>query len=162
MLRLNSHSLTAILVWLLLILGVAVSGAIASVQAQALYSEFIKPAWAPPAGVFGPVWSILYFLMGVAIFLVWRTRSATYGAFVLFAAQLAANALWSWLFFAWRQGFWAMMDVGLLWILIAATIQAFWPIHRWAALLLLPYWFWVGFASVLTWVIWQGNPGLLS
>jgi len=158
----NSHSLRGLLGWLLLVFAVAALGAMASVQAQAFYAQLSKPSWAPPAGVFGPVWSVLYGLMGMAVWLVWRARPAAHSAFVLFGAQLAVNALWSWLFFAWKQGALAMLDVVVLWVLIAATMRVFWPIHRLAALLLLPYFMWVGFASLLTWVIWQGNPGLLS
>ena len=80
---------------------------------------------------------------------------------MLFAAQLVANALWSWLFFAWHRGAWAAIEVLLLWVLIALTIGAFWRINRLAAALLIPYWLWVSFASALTWSVWQRNPGLL-
>jgi tryptophan-rich sensory protein len=81
---------------------------------------------------------------------------------LLFIAQLAANALWSWLFFAWRQGGFALADVLVLWCLIAATIIAFRHISTVAAALLLPYLVWVTFASALTFSIWRLNPGLLS
>lgn len=136
-------------------------GAIASVDAAAFYARLHQPGWAPPASVFGPVWSVLYALMGVAAWLAWREPTASRRALGLFAAQLAVNALWSWLFFAWHQGALAFLDVLLLLVLIAATMAAFWRIRRLAALLLLPYLLWVGFASVLTLAIWRGNPGLL-
>ena len=79
----------------------------------------------------------------------------------LFAAQLGANALWSWLFFAWHRGALATIEVLVLLALIVATIAAFRRCSRLAALLLAPYLLWVGFASALTWTIWRSNPGLL-
>ena len=82
-------------------------------------------------------------------------------ALALFGVQLAANALWSWLFFAWRSGPAAAVEVLVLLVLIAATVAAFWHRSRVAALLLLPYALWVSFASVLTWSLWRSNPGLL-
>jgi tryptophan-rich sensory protein len=160
-LRPVSHQLLALLGWLLLVSAAAAVGAIASLNASAFYIELSKPAWAPPAHVFGPVWSVLYLLMGVSAWLVWRSSRRNAVALVLFLAQLAANAFWSWLFFAWHQGALATMEVLVLLALIAATMRAFWPISRLAVLLLLPYLFWVSFASVLTWSVWQRNQGLL-
>jgi translocator protein len=109
------------------------------------------------------VWSVLYLLMAVAAWLVWREpASAGRGrALRLFLVQLAVNALWSWLFFAWQQGALAFVDVLALLALVIATAAAFWRIRPVAGLLLLPYAAWVGFASALTWAVWQGNPGLL-
>jgi translocator protein len=154
------QQLMALLGWLLLVFAAAAVGAVASINAQAFYAQLVKPAWAPPAGVFGPVWSVLYLLMGVSAWLVWRSRPSR-AAFILFFAQLAANALWSWLFFAWHRGALASVEVLVLLVLIAATIRAFWPISRIAAGLLLPYVLWVAFASALTWSVWQANPHLL-
>ena len=138
-------------------------GAVASIDAASFYAQLARPAWAPPASVFGPVWTALYLLMGIAAWLVWRERGATqrFPALTLFVVQLAANALWSWLFFAWRNGAVAFVEVVLLLMLIAATVVAFWRIRRLAALLMLPYLAWVGFASALTWAVWQRNPNLL-
>jgi tryptophan-rich sensory protein len=82
-------------------------------------------------------------------------------ALVLFGAQLAANALWSWLFFAWQRGAMAAVEVLVLLALIVATVVAFWRTSRLAALLLVPYLLWVSFAAVLTWTVWRSNPGLL-
>jgi tryptophan-rich sensory protein len=83
------------------------------------------------------------------------------GALVSFGVQLAVNALWSWLFFAWHRGALAAMEVLVLLALIVATVRAFWPSSRLAAILLVPYLLWVGFASALTWSVWQRNPGVL-
>jgi len=136
-------------------------GALASIDAATFYAQLNKPSWAPPAGVFGPVWSVLYLLMGLAAWLVWCSPGPKRWALALFGAQLFANALWSWLFFAWHRGAAAAVEVLVLLVLIAATMAAFWRIRRLAALLLLPYLVWVAFASALTWSIWRRNPGLL-
>jgi tryptophan-rich sensory protein len=147
--------------WLLVAFATAAAGAIASVDAAQFYAQLSKPSWAPPAWLFGPVWSVLYALMGVAAWLVWRSPGPRGVALGLFAAQLMANALWSWLFFAWHRGALATVDVLVLLALITATVAAFWRTSRTAALLLLPYLLWTGFASVLTWAVWRSNPDLL-
>lgn len=149
--------------WLALVFAAAALGAVASIDAGSFYGQLTRPPWAPPASVFGPVWSVLYLVMGVAAWLVWRERTASgrSRALILFLLQLAINALWSWLFFAWRLGAAAFADVLLLLLLVLATTVAFWRVRRLAAVLLLPYLGWVGFAAVLTWTIWQGNKGLL-
>ena len=147
--------------WLLVAFAAAAVGAIASIDAAAFYAQLSKPAWAPPASVFGPVWTVLYTLMGVAAWMVWRTGGATRNALVLFVIQLAANALWSWLFFAWHRGAFAAVEVLVLLALIALTVRAFWRCSRLAAALMVPYLLWVAFASALTWSVWQRNPGLL-
>lgn len=147
--------------WLLVTFAAAALGAIASVDAAAFYAELVRPSWAPPASVFGPVWSTLYLLMGIAVWLVWREPQATKQALGLFIAQLSINALWSWLFFVWHLGAWSFVGVLLLLLLIVATFFSFWKISRMAVLLMIPYLLWVGFASVLTWTIWQSNPMFL-
>lgn len=147
--------------WLLVVFVAAAVGAAASVDAPSFYAQLSKPAWAPPAGVFGPVWTVLYALMGVAAWLVWRSPGPKRAALTLFGAQLAANALWSWLFFAWHRGALAAVEILVLLALIVAMIVAFWRISRLAALLMLPYLLWVSFASVLTWAVWRSNSTLL-
>ena len=99
--------------------------------------------------------------MGIAAWLVWRSPGPNGLALGLFGVQLAANALWSWLFFAWHLGALAAFEVLVLLALIAATAAAFWRASRLAALLLVPYLLWVGFASLLTWTVWKSNPSLL-
>ena len=147
--------------WLLVTFMAAALGAIASVDAAAFYAELIKPSWAPPASVFGPVWSVLYLLMGIAVWLVWRKPQVTKQALGLFIVQLSINALWSWLFFVWNLGVWSFVGVLLLLLLIVATLFSFWKISRMAVVLMIPYLLWVGFASALTWTIWQSNPMFL-
>lgn len=150
--------------WLGLSFATAALGAAASVNAGTFYAELVRPAWAPPGWLFGPVWSCLYLMMGVAAWLVWRERGFRAAALPLglFIVQLAANALWSWLFFVWKRGALAFVEVLLLWVLIVATIVTFRQVRPLAAGLLLPYLVWVTFASALTWAVWQRNPGLLG
>jgi len=150
--------------WLLLAFSAAALGSVASVNAGSFYQQLARPIWAPAPSVFGPVWSVLYLLMGIAAWLVWRERGFAYArtALSLFFVQLVANALWSWLFFAWRQGALAFAEILLLWALILATMIAFWRIRPLAGLLLTPYLVWVSFAAVLTFVLWQLNPSLLA
>ena len=102
--------------------------------------------------------------MGVSAWLVWRARgfAGAQSALVVFIVQLAANAIWSWLFFVWRQGGLAFAEVLLLWALIVATVVLFWRASRLAAALLLPYLAWVSFAAALTFSVWRLNPGLLG
>jgi tryptophan-rich sensory protein len=150
--------------WLALTFATAAIGAVASTSASAFYAELARPTWAPPGWLFGPVWTILYTLMGISAWLIWRRRhfANTRTALALFIVQLAINALWSWLFFVWRQGGVALAEVLLLWCLIVATIIFFWRISAVAAALLLPYLAWVTFASALTFSVWRLNPGVLA
>jgi tryptophan-rich sensory protein len=150
-----------LLAWLVAAFVAGAVGAIAAADAASFYAQLSKPSWAPPAWVFGPVWSALYVLMGIAAWLVRRSPGSRGVALGLFAAQLAANALWSWLFFAWHRGALAAVEVLVLLALIVATLAAFSRASRLAALLLAPYLLWVSFASVLTWAVWRSNPGLL-
>ncbi|SEL93816.1 TspO and MBR related proteins [Pseudoxanthomonas sp. GM95] len=139
-------------------------GAMASVQAAAFYGQLAQPTWAPPASVFGPVWSILYLMMALAAWLVWRVGGwkIQRRALCVFLAQLALNALWSWLFFAWHLGGYAFFDIITLWLLIVATIALFWRARPLAGMLLLPYLLWVTFATALNYAVWQLNPATLG
>ena len=121
-----SSQLLALLGWLLAAFAAGAIGAIASVNAASFYAQLNQPSWAPPAWVFGPVWATLYALMGIAAWLIWRSPGPTKTALGWFGAQLAANALWSWLFFAWHQGAQAAVEVLVLLALIVVTVLAFW------------------------------------
>lgn len=157
-----SQALTLVAAFSVTFLAAAAGGA-ASVNATLFYAELAKPSWAPPGWVFGPVWLVLYTLMAFAVWLVWRAVGFHQAkvAVLLFLAQLVVNALWSWLFFAWRFGTLALVDVIALWVLLTAALAAFWRIQRLAAVLLVPYLAWVTFAAALTLAVWQLNPGLL-
>lgn len=158
------HPTLGLLAWLLLTFATAALGGLASANAGPFYTALIRPTWAPPGWLFAPVWTLLYAMMGVSAWLVWRkhgwVRAQT--ALFVFILQLLLNALWTWVFFVWQQGGWALAEIVLLWLLIATTLRLFWPISRWAAVLLIPYLAWVSFACVLTLAVWQRNPGLLG
>lgn len=118
-----------------------------------------KPSWNPPNSVFGPVWTLLYLMMAVAAWLVWRRReqSSIRTSMLLFGIQLALNAGWSIVFFGLRQPGLAVIEIVLLWLAIAATLRAFARVSVPAALLLVPYLGWVSFASALNFAIWRLN-----
>jgi tryptophan-rich sensory protein len=149
--------------WLLATFAAGAIGAFASADAGVFYAALARPTWAPPGWLFGPVWSVLYLLMALAAWLVWRGQGFSGGrvALVLYIAQLAANALWTWLFFVWHLGALAFVEILLLWVLIVATVVAFWRLNTLAASMLLPYLAWVTFAVALTYATWTMNPGLL-
>ena len=149
--------------WALVACVAAAIGSAASIEAGPFYGQLVRPGWAPPAWLFGPVWTALYALMAIAAWLVWRERGlrGARSALTMFLVQLALNALWSWLFFGWQRGGLAFAEVLVLWAAIAATTVAFWRIRPLAGVLMLPYLAWVGFAAVLNWTVWQLNPGLL-
>ena len=126
------------------------------------YAETNKPVWTPPNVLFGPVWSALYLMMGVAAWLVWRKVgfSGASAAMVLFWLQLIANAAWSWIFFGLHRFDLAFIEIVVLWALILATLIAFWRHDTTAGLLMLPYLVWVSYASALNFAIWRLNsPG---
>lgn len=156
----KQHQFWGGVIAVLLTFASAAIGAAASVQAADFYAHLTRPDWAPPSGVFGPVWSVLYLLMALAAWLAWRSAplARTRGALVLYLSQLVLNALWSWLFFGWHRGAAAMTDILALWIAIAATTAAFWKLRPVAGALMLPYWAWVTFAAGLNYSIWQLNP----
>lgn len=160
----TSEQLLGLAGWLAVACAAAAVGAAASIEAGPFYAELARPAWAPPGSVFGPVWTVLYALMGVAAWLVWRRGGfrAARGALTLFLLQLVPNALWSWLFFAWHRGALAFGDVLLLWLLVLATLIAFWRVRPLAGALLVPYLAWVSFATILSRAIWRLNPQSLG
>ncbi|MBB3832664.1 tryptophan-rich sensory protein [Xanthomonas arboricola] len=150
--------------WLALCYAVPGLGALASIQAASFYADLQRPAWAPPGWLFGPVWTALYGMMAVAVWLVWR-RGGWAGAHLalrMFVLQLALNGLWSWLFFAWHMGAWAFADIVVLWLTLAATIGVFAKRNSLAAWLLVPYLAWVSFAAALNYSVWQLNPQVLG
>jgi benzodiazapine receptor len=149
------NSAIALAVFLVAVSAAAVAGsAFVSASPQRWYSE---PSWAPPDWLFGPVWTVLYAMMAVSAWLVWREKgvSGARGSFGLFALQLALNAAWSPVFFGARAPGAAFVVIVLLWCAIIATIIAFGRHSRAAALLLIPYILWVTFAAALNLRIWQ-------
>lgn len=139
-------------------------GAIASIKAQSFYGVLTQPDWAPPGWLFGPVWTALYAMMAVAVWLVWRRGGfkANSVALTLFLFQLVLNGLWSWLFFAWNLGALSFLNIIVLWVFIVATLVSFWRVDKLAGALLIPYLLWVSFASLLNYTMWQLNPQILG
>ena len=122
------------------------------------YEKLAKPSWRPPNWLFPPAWTVLYFCMATAAWLVWQTGDArSTVALAVFGVQLVVNAGWSAVFFGLRRVDWAFAELILLWLSIAATIAVFAPISTGAALLLAPYLAWVTFAGALNLSIWQLN-----
>jgi benzodiazapine receptor len=156
--------IVGLVTWLIVSFIAAAIGGAASIQAGSFYTQLLRPDWAPPPTIFGPVWTVLYVLMGISAWLVWRVGDfrAAKSALTLFLVQLALNALWSWLFFGWHRGALAFADILLLWALIVATLIAFWRIRPLAGALLLPYLLWVSFASALNYSVWQLNLQVLG
>jgi tryptophan-rich sensory protein len=123
------------------------------------YSELHKPFFNPPNWLFAPVWTILYILMGIAFYLVWKlpeTAQRNIALFV-FVLQLTVNGIWSLIFFHQHQIGWALFDIVILWAMIIITMYLFTPLSKLAAWLLYPYLLWVSFATVLNFSIWQLN-----
>lgn len=137
----------------------AIGGAFTATALPDWYSGLAKPAWTPPNAVFGPVWSVLYLLMGISAWMVWRSgpRREAVRPLAVFGLQLLLNAAWSGLFFGWRSPAAALADIVLLWGAIAATIVLFRRRSPPAALLMLPCLAWVTFAAALNLAIWRMN-----
>ena len=142
---------------LLCVIGGAASGL--ATPPDAWYWKLAKPSWTPPPWLFGPVWTLLYLMMGVSAWMLWRRRSLPAGrvAIALFFTQLALNFAWTPMFFGLHALGVAFAEIVVLWMAIAGTIAAGWRVHRLAAAMLLPYLAWVSFASALNFAIWRLN-----
>jgi len=147
----------ALIGWLALCFSAAGTGAFVSIGGW--YDTLNKPSWNPPSWIFGPVWSLLYIMMAVAAWLVWKKGgwAAQRKALSLFVAQLLLNALWTPLFFALHKPGLAFIEIVILWIMVVATIREFKHVHQTAARLLMPYLAWITFAAVLNFAIWRLN-----
>lgn len=124
------------------------------------YAALRKPTWNPPAWIFGPVWTLLYVMMAVAAWLVWRDGGwkAQGKALGLFLLQWLLNALWTPLFFGMHRLGPAFAEIIMLWLALAATLGLFWRARKAAGALLMPYLAWVSFAAALNFTIWRLNP----
>ncbi|MHC4940102.1 MAG: TspO/MBR family protein [Planctomycetota bacterium] len=151
------HSWFVAALWVLLSFAPALSGLGAAPGDW--YASLEKPPWTPPNWLFGPVWTTLYLLMGVAAWLVWRNAGWSDGgaALGLFCAQLVVNAAWTPIFFRWHEMGWALACIVLLWVLVAATILAFRRHSATAAGLLVPYVLWLTLATALNLQLWRLN-----
>jgi translocator protein len=145
-------------VFMLACVAVAASGAL--FRPGAWYETLRKPWWRPPNWLFGPAWTVLYLMIAVSGWLVWRTAGLAGAALPLgvYALHLAVNAAWSWLFFGLRRMDLALADVILLWLSIVLMMALFAPISATAAWLLAPYLAWVSFAAFLNFTMLRLNP----
>lgn len=124
------------------------------------YATLVKPALNPPSWVFGPVWTLLYLLMGIAAWQVWHQSSNKFAvkmAFGFFAGQLILNAAWSIIFFGGHNPAVSLVEIIALWLAVLGTIVTFAKVSKLAAWLLLPYILWVSFATYLNYAIWILN-----
>lgn len=136
------------------------SGFVTAGAVREWYPSLVRPSFAPPSWVFGPVWTALYLMMGLAAWLVWRKAGSDPAGRValgLFALQLVLNGLWSLLFFGLRAPGLALVEIVVLWVAIAATLRGFWRIDAAAGWLLVPYLAWVTFATALNAGFWWLN-----
>ncbi len=125
---------------------------------EVYFPSLHRPTWTPPFWLFGPVWTVLYALIGFSAWKVWMAEPPRRAALALWWVQLILNALWCWLFFAWGKLFIAFIESLLLWLAILATTHLFTRNDKLAARLLYPYLAWVTFATILNMVIWRMNP----
>jgi tryptophan-rich sensory protein len=141
--------------------GVGIVAGIATSKSIGDWYQFLnKPSFNPPGWIFGPVWTVLYLMMGIAFFLVWKEGLDIPGvktAMIFFIIHLLLNGLWSFVFFLWRSPGPAFIVIIALWIMIFICIILFNKISVTASLLLVPYLLWVSFASVLNFNIWKLN-----
>ncbi len=138
----------------------AIGGFFSAANVPTWYQTLIKPSFTPPGWIFGPVWGMLYLMMGLAFFFVLISEQGKDKLrFVsgLFCLHLLFNTLWSILFFGLRNPLLAFVDIVVLWLMITGLVFLFWSINKLAGALLVPYWLWVSFASVLNYAIWQLN-----
>ena len=151
------RQILALIGWLVLCF--AASGTAVFVSTGGWYAQLQKPSWNPPAWIFGPVWTVLYIMMAVAAWMVWRVGGwrRQGRALGLFLGQWLLNALWTPLFFGLHQPLLAFVEIVALWVVLVATVIAFGRVRRAAAVLLLPYLAWVSFAAVLNFTIWWLN-----
>jgi benzodiazapine receptor len=136
-----------------------IAGVVTTDNISGWYSTINKPSFNPPNSIFGPVWTGLYLLMGIAMFIVWKSSSESIrsNATQIYGVQLILNFAWSFMFFYFHRPDWAFVNIVLLWLAIVYTIFTFYKVRKVAAYLLIPYILWVSFASVLNAAIWKLN-----
>lgn len=154
----RSTQFLGLLMWLGICYGLAALGGYATSQGLGQYYQTLaKPAWTPSGMIIGLIWQILFGLMAVSAWLVWRRAGWYHLGIVLFIVQLLLNLGWSYAFFVMQCPEIAFYELSVLWLSILATAILFWPVSRLATALLLPYLAWVAFAGYLNYTIWQMN-----
>lgn len=150
--KITKKDIGVLLVFIFLCLGVELAaGWLTAQNVKTWYPLLLKPAWTPPGYLFGPVWTLLYLLMAIALWIVWLApvKESKISAYVLFGCQLFCNLIWSGLFFYLKSPLLGFIDIVLLWILIVMTIKSFYRIRPIAGYLLIPYILWVTYALTL-------------
>lgn len=144
---------------LFIVFGIAtLGGFLTNLSVVSWYPTLNKPSWTPAGATIGMVWTVLYTVMGIAAWIVWRCGSGRRARpLALYGLQLFLNAGWSALFFGLRSPGLALLEIGFLWIAILATAWAFWKVSKLAGALMIPYLLWVTFAGVLNALIWMMN-----
>jgi len=158
--RTESTTWTGLIIWIAICFAAAAIGLLMTTPALSdWYAKLHKPAWTPPNGVFGPVWTLLYASMGFAAWMVWLQRASrnVTPALSIFAIQLILNVAWSGLFFGLNSPGAALLVIVALWCAIAATILSFRRAVAFAGWILVPYLAWVSFAMALNFEIWRLN-----
>jgi benzodiazapine receptor len=120
------------------------------------YAALTKPTWTPPNEAFAPVWALLYVMIALAGWIVWRAQGLGPALWV-WLVQLVLNAAWPWIMFGRKQIDMALFDIAALWLAILAFIVVAWPVRRSAALLFIPYFLWVSYAAALNFELWRLN-----
>ncbi|WP_028658499.1 TspO/MBR family protein [Nocardioides insulae] len=138
----------SLLPFLAAVAAVSILGGLAASGSSQTYRSLELPPFAPPSWLFGPVWTVLYVMIGVAGWLVWRAAGAGPGLWA-WIVQLLLNLAWTPLFFASDRYGWALVDIVVLWVAVLVTMVLAWPVSRSAAWLLAPYLAWVGYATAL-------------
>lgn len=154
------HPLFGLALWFGLCLAVMVTSALFTTPSiPGWYAGLKKPVWTPPSWLFGPVWFILYILMALAAWLVWKqeTLPQFHWSLVFFVIQLALNLCWSYVFFGLQKPGIALGEIMTLWLAILVTLVSFWSINRLAGIMMLPYLIWVSYAALLNFSIWRLN-----
>ena len=149
-----------LVVFIIVCLGAGGLGAIATTpEIEGWYKMIAKPSWNPPGWIFGPVWTTLYIMMAIAVWLVWKQAGFKAAKLPLnsFGVQLLLNVAWSWIFFGMHRPGWAFAEIIVLWLAILATTILFFKKSKIAGGLMVPYLAWVSFASVLNFTIWRLN-----
>jgi translocator protein len=138
----------------------SLGGIFTATEIQDWFLHLNKPSWNPPNGLFAPVWTCLYVMMGISFYLIWKAKANTdtkTWAIIMFIAQFALNFIWSFIFFKQHQMGWAFVEIVVMWLAILCTIIAFSRINKTAAWLLVPYISWVSFAAMLNYSVWMLN-----
>ncbi|MDF1794970.1 MAG: tryptophan-rich sensory protein [Coxiellaceae bacterium] len=154
----KKHAAMPCIIWVIICLIISgLAGWASATHVNTWYITLHKPWFQPPAWVFGPTWTLLYIMIGIAGGLLWHNRQSQPTAMKVYILQLALNFAWSFIFFVGQSIGWALVDIVVLWLAIGWTVVASFHSSKAAAWLLIPYWLWVTFATLLNASLWFLN-----